>query len=60
MGRRAASRAPKIVIPVGRFALGSAAVYLAVTDFGSPEWELSWYAPVLGFLVAPLLIVGAQ
>jgi hypothetical protein len=40
--------------------LGLAFIYLAVTDFGLPEWELSWQGPVLGLVAFPAALLLFQ
>ncbi len=45
---------------IGRVLLGLAFIYLAVTDFGVPEWELAWQGPVLGLIVFPAALLLFQ
>ena len=45
---------------IGRVLLGLAFIYLAVTDFGAPEWELAWQGPVLGLIVFPAALLLFQ
>ena len=45
---------------IGRVLLGLAFIYLAVTDFGVPEWELAWQGPVLGLIVFPAALLLLQ
>lgn len=53
-------RAIGTVGTVGRVVLGLAFIYLAVTDFGVPEWELSWQGPVLGLVAVPAVLLLFQ
>ena len=45
---------------IGRVLLGLAFLYLAVTDFGVPEWELAWQGPVLGLVAFPAALLLFQ
>ena len=53
-------RAIGLVGTIGRVLLGLAFIYLAVTDFGAPEWELAWQGPVLGLVVFPAVLLLFQ
>ena len=45
---------------IGRVLLGLTFIYLAVTAFGVPEWELAWQGPVLGLIVFPAALLLFQ
>ena len=45
---------------IGRVLLGLAFIYLAVTEFGVPKWELAWQGPVLGLIVFPAALLLFQ
>lgn len=45
---------------VGRVLLGLGFIYLAVTGFGAPVWELSWQGPVLGLVAFPVALLLFQ
>ena len=49
-----------VVGTAGRVALGLGFVYLAVTDFGQPEWDLPWQGPVLGLVALPATVILFQ
>ena len=53
-------RAIGIVGTVARVVVGLGFLYLALTDFGSPEWELKWYSPVLGLIAFPGVLMLGQ
>ena len=49
--------------PVGtiaRIAIGFAFLYLALTEFGNPQWELEWYSVPLGLIVFPAALLLFQ
>ena len=53
-------RAIGLVGTLARIALGLTFIYLAVTDFGNPTWDLAWYAAPLAFLVFPAALILFQ
>ncbi len=53
-------RAIGTVGTIGRVVIGLGLIYLAVTDFGAPEWELAWYSPVLGLIAFPAALLLFQ
>ncbi len=44
----------------GRILFGLRFIYLAVTNFGVPEWELAWQGPVLGLVAFPAALLLFQ
>ncbi len=53
-------RAIGVIGTIARVCVGLAFIYLAVTDFGVPEWELAWQGPVLGLVVFPAALLLFQ
>ena len=45
---------------IARIAIGFAFLYLALTEFGNPQWELEWYSVPLGLIVFPAALLLFQ
>ena len=59
-GRRSRTRAIGAAGTIGRLALGSGMLYLAVTGFGDGAWELQWHEALLGLGVFPAVLLLGQ
>ena len=53
-------RAIGLVGTLSRIAVGFAFLYLALTEFGNPKWDLEWYSAPLGLLVFPAVLFMFQ
>ena len=49
-----------LVGTIARIAVGFAFIYLALTEFGNPKWDLEWYSAPLGLLVFPAALLLFQ
>ena len=49
-----------LVGTLARIAVGFAFLYLALTEFGNPKWDLEWYSAPLGLLVFPAVLFVFQ
>ena len=49
-----------LVGTLARIAVGFAFLYLALTEFGNPKWDLEWYSAPLGLLVFPAALLLFQ
>ncbi len=49
-----------LVGTLARIAIGFAFLYLALTEFGTPNWDLDWYSVPLGLIVFPAALLLFQ
>ena len=49
-----------LVGTLARIAIGIAFIYLALTEFGTPNWDLDWYSVPLGLIVFPAALLLFQ
>ncbi len=46
-----------LVGTLARIVVGFAFLYLALTEFGNPKWDLDWYSVPLGLIVFPAALL---
>jgi hypothetical protein len=49
-----------LVGTLARIVVGFAFLYLALTEFGTPKWDLDWYSVPLGLIVFPAALLLFQ
>ena len=49
-----------LVGTLARIAIGFAFIYLALTEVGTPNWDLDWYSVPLGLIVFPAILLLFQ